>query len=104
MRERVVTFSGLDTESSPTGRPTELLQTATNVRLDQAGVVQQRRGWERVLQANLSRDGVAVAGFVTASGAYALAGAYSSRISSTTAGVIYTSAFALLYTGSQGAK
>ncbi len=104
MRDQIVTFQGLDTEASPTERPGALLQVATNVRLDQAGVIQPRRGWERILSGNVSRDGVAVAGFVTAGGSYVLAGAFASRTSSTTAGALYTSGIVSLYTGSQGAK
>lgn len=73
MRERVVTFSGLDTESSPTERPAELLQTATNVRLDQAGVVQQRRGYQGVSTVAVVQDVVACAGFTTSAGAYVTA-------------------------------
>lgn len=100
MRERVVTFSGLDTESSPTERPAELLQTATNVRLDQAGVVQQRRGYTLVLASNLVRDGQQVISWRADDGSYPLA----IGVVSSTGGRIYNSASSSLYSSSQGKR
>lgn len=105
MREQIVTFQGLDTEASPTERPGALLQVATNVRLDQQGVIQPRRGFTRTSAFNsATRDVVALAGFRTAGGAYETAFA----ATSSTDGFLYRPASATtattLYTGSSGDK
>lgn len=73
MREQIVTFQGLDTEASPTERPGALLQVATNVRLDQQGVIQPRRGYTFSAAVAVQQDIVACAGFVTGEGGYAAA-------------------------------
>lgn len=73
MRDQIVTFQGLDTEASPTERPGALLQVADNVRLDQAGVIQPRRGFQGVATVSVVQDVVACAGFMTAAGSYVTA-------------------------------
>lgn len=44
MRDQIVTFTGLDTEASPTARPSGLLQVDQNLQHDQEGVLRVRRG------------------------------------------------------------
>jgi len=73
VQDKLVTFAGVDTEASPTERPSALLQTGENVRLDRNGVLMPRRGYVISTGAAFARDIVACAGFVTGSGEYAAA-------------------------------
>lgn len=104
MQERVVTFSGLDTEASPTERPAALLQVASNVRLDQAGVIQPRRGYALVVCAAFSRDIVAAAGFVTEAGSYVYATCEYSSSSGTNDLMVGSTAASLYSTISQSKR
>lgn len=64
MREQIVTFTGLDTEASPTARPAGSLQVDQNLQHDQQGVLRVRRGCVKASgQTALSLAVRAVGGF-----------------------------------------
>jgi hypothetical protein len=70
VKDRLVSFQGLDTEASPTGRDPALLQVDEGSNHDQQGVWRPRRGWEKANVSNKTDPIRAVVGLELMSGDY----------------------------------